>query len=69
MSPTHHHGQPHETRPDAPDHLTYYQAMEVAVRELLIEKGVLTADGEVYGPERHRTWRVERAAYSMIVPA
>lgn len=28
-----------------------------------------SADGEIYGPERHRTWRVERAAYSMIVPA
>lgn len=27
-----------------------------------------SADGELYGPERHRTWRVERAAYSMIVP-
>ena len=40
----HDHDHPHETRPDAPDHLTYYQAMEVAVRELLIEKGVVTAD-------------------------
>lgn len=28
-----------------------------------------SADGEVYGPERQRTWRVERAAYSMILPA
>lgn len=27
-----------------------------------------SADGEVYGPERHRTWHVERAAYSMILP-
>lgn len=27
-----------------------------------------SADGEVYGPERHRMWRVEAAAYSMIVP-
>jgi diacylglycerol kinase (ATP) len=27
-----------------------------------------SADGEVYGPERHRTWRVEPAAYSLVVP-
>ncbi len=28
-----------------------------------------SADGELYGPERHRTWRVEPGAYSMILPA
>jgi diacylglycerol kinase (ATP) len=28
-----------------------------------------SADGEIYGPERHRSWRLEEAAYSMIVPA
>jgi len=28
-----------------------------------------SADGEIYGPERHRSWRVERAAYSLVVPA
>ena len=39
-----HHDHTHETHPDAPDHLTYYQTMEVAVRELLIEKGIVTAD-------------------------
>jgi diacylglycerol kinase (ATP) len=27
-----------------------------------------SADGEVYGPERHRTWRVERAAMRMTLP-
>lgn len=27
-----------------------------------------SADGELSGPERHRTWRVEPAAYSMILP-
>ena len=27
-----------------------------------------SADGEIYGPERHRTWRVEPGAYSMVVP-
>ena len=27
-----------------------------------------SADGEIYGPERHRSWRVEPAAYSMVLP-
>ena len=27
-----------------------------------------SADGEVYGPERHRTWRVERGAFQMPLP-
>ena len=27
-----------------------------------------SADGEIHGPERHRTWRVEPAAYSLVVP-
>jgi nitrile hydratase subunit alpha len=31
-------------RPDADDTQTYYEVMEIAVRELLIEKGVLSAD-------------------------
>ncbi len=44
MSSHHDHDHPHATLPDAGDHLTYYQAMEVAVRELLIEKGIVTAD-------------------------
>jgi nitrile hydratase subunit alpha len=39
------HGHPHPgVRPDGDDILSYYQVMEIAVRELLIEKGVLTAD-------------------------
>lgn len=38
------HDHPHDHAPDADEHLSYYQAMEVAVRELLIEKGVLSAD-------------------------
>ena len=29
----------------------------------------LSADGEIDGPERNRTWRVEPAAYSMVLPA
>jgi diacylglycerol kinase (ATP) len=27
-----------------------------------------SADGEIYGPERHRSWHVEPAAYSLVVP-
>ena len=29
----------------------------------------ISADGELSGPEGRRTWHVERAAYSMLVPA
>ena len=40
------HGHVHRypPRPDQDDTLTYYRAMEAAVRELLIDKGVLTAE-------------------------
>lgn len=41
------HGHPHPhpgARPDGDDTMGYYQVMEIAVRELLIEKGVLSAD-------------------------
>jgi nitrile hydratase len=44
MSSHHEDDHPHATRPDDSDRLTYYQTMEIAVRELLIEKGILTAD-------------------------
>jgi diacylglycerol kinase family enzyme len=27
-----------------------------------------SADGEIYGPERRRTWRVEPGAYAMLLP-
>ena len=27
-----------------------------------------SADGEIYGPERQRTWHVEQAAYAMTLP-
>jgi nitrile hydratase len=37
-------GHSHPKRPDDDGALTYFQAMEVAVRELLIDKGILTAD-------------------------
>ena len=37
---THHH----PPRPDLDDTLTYYRAMEIALRELLVDRGVFTAD-------------------------
>lgn len=37
-----HHAHPHP--PDAEDALSYYQVMEIALRELLIAKGIVTAD-------------------------
>lgn len=40
----HLHVHRYPPRADQDDTLTYYRAMEVAVRELLIAKGVLTAD-------------------------
>src|SRR5690348_315151 len=42
----HHHqgAHAHPTRPDDDRPLTYYQRMETALRELLVEKGILTAD-------------------------
>jgi nitrile hydratase len=44
----HHHDHPHghraPPRPDQDDTLTYYRAMEAAVRELLIDKRIVTAD-------------------------
>jgi len=50
MSHDHDHDHDHAhvhrfpPRPDQDDTLTYYRAMETAVRELLIDKGVLTAE-------------------------
>jgi nitrile hydratase len=46
MSDTPHHGHDHghSPPPDTDGPLTYYQAMETAVRELLIEKGIVSAD-------------------------
>lgn len=41
---SHDHVHPNPPRPDQDDTLTYYRAMEAAVRELLIDKGILTAD-------------------------
>jgi nitrile hydratase len=41
---SHEHGGDHAPAPDHDPPLGYYQVMEIAARELLIEKGVLTAD-------------------------
>lgn len=47
---THDHAHSHDrdhaypTLPDAAERLGYYQRMEIAVRELLIDKGIVTAD-------------------------
>jgi nitrile hydratase len=38
------HDHAHPSRPDDDDRMTYYRVMETAVRELLIEKGIITAD-------------------------
>ena len=32
------------------------------------EEFYCAADGEIYGPERQRTWHVEPGAYSMVLP-
>lgn len=39
-----HHDHVHPTRPDDDRPLTYQQKLEIAVRELLIEKGILSAE-------------------------
>ena len=44
MSDTSQHTHDHAPRPDQDGPITYHQAMETAVRELLIEKGVVTAE-------------------------
>ena len=39
-----HHDHSHPTQPDIDGPLTYHQRLEIAVRELMIEKGILSAD-------------------------
>jgi nitrile hydratase subunit alpha len=38
------HSHPHDTLPEREEPLGYYQVMEIAVRELLIAKGIFTAE-------------------------
>ncbi|HZB93362.1 MAG TPA: nitrile hydratase subunit alpha [Stellaceae bacterium] len=40
----HAHPHPHPPAEDTPERLSYYQVMEIALRELLIDKSILTAD-------------------------
>ena len=47
------------------DDVIYVRAKTVTVTG---EEFWVSADGEIYGPERHRSWRVEPAAYSLVVP-
>jgi nitrile hydratase len=44
MAHEHDHAHPHDHAPDHGGHWSEYQYLETAVRQLLIEKGVLTAD-------------------------
>jgi nitrile hydratase len=41
---THDGPDPHAPRPDHDDSLTHHKMLEIAVRELLIEKGIISAD-------------------------
>jgi diacylglycerol kinase (ATP) len=47
------------------DDVIYLRAREVTVSG---EEFYCSADGEITGPERRRSWRVEPAAYSMVLP-
>jgi YegS/Rv2252/BmrU family lipid kinase len=47
------------------DDVSYLRGSTVSVSG---EEFWCSADGEIYGPERHRSWRVEPAAYSLVVP-
>jgi YegS/Rv2252/BmrU family lipid kinase len=52
----------HLERPD----VDYYRGTTVSVAG---EEFWCSADGEIYGPERQRTWHVESAAYRFVMPA
>lgn len=45
--------------------VVYLRGREVSVSG---EQFWLSADGEISGPERQRTWRLEPSAYSMVLP-
>ena len=47
------------------DDVLYLRGREVSVSG---EEFWVSADGEIYGPERSRTWRLEPAAYAMVLP-
>lgn len=45
--------------------VTYLRGSSVSIAG---EDFYLSADGEISGPERRRTWRIEDAAYKLLVP-
>lgn len=47
------------------DDVAYIRASTVSVSG---QAFYCSADGELYGPERNRTWRVEKGAFSMSLP-
>lgn len=47
------------------DDVLYVRGREVSVSG---EEFWVSADGEIYGPERSRTWKLEPAAYAMMLP-
>ncbi len=47
------------------DDVQYFRASRVAVSG---DEFYISADGEISGPERQRSWRVEPGAYSFILP-
>ncbi len=55
MTASHHHR----------DDVSYLRGQQVSISG---EEFWCSADGEIYGPERSRTWHVEPAAYSMVLP-
>ncbi len=52
----------HLERPD----VEYFRGKTVSISG---EAFYCSADGEIYGPERQRSWHVEQAAYRMVLPA
>ncbi len=48
------------------DDVQYHRATQVAVSG---DEFWISADGEISGPERQRTWHVEPGAYSFILPS
>lgn len=48
------------------DDVSYLRGRRITIAG---EEFYASADGEITGPDRRRSWRVERAAYSMYLPA
>ena len=47
------------------DDVQYLRAAQVTVSG---DSFWISADGEISGPERHRSWHIEPAAYSFVLP-